>query len=201
MMDVFQTVHDTVSAEDAARLCGIEVQRHKCRCPWHNDRHPSLYFSNGLFRCPVCGAGGDSISFVSRYYGCTRPEAVRLLNDGLCLGLDLSRPPDPDEMQRREQLKQTRDAFEQWKAGLIRQICDCLRLYHRIVNGCCAKTAWSDFTEGELLAMQAGAQLEDVCEVLESGALAEQMQVFDEREGVELLCRQILQNLNNTQTG
>lgn len=43
-MNLFETVKTTVSLREAAQAYGLEVNRHgKALCPFHNDRHPSLY--------------------------------------------------------------------------------------------------------------------------------------------------------------
>ena len=51
--------------EVAARL-GIEVNRHKALCPFHNDHHASLTFNlrKNTYRCFACGAHGDTIDLV-----------------------------------------------------------------------------------------------------------------------------------------
>ena len=48
------------------------------RCPFHDDRSPSLSVSKdrGLYRCFACGAGGDAIKFVREYTGAGFVDAV-----------------------------------------------------------------------------------------------------------------------------
>lgn len=48
-------------------------------CPFHDDKHPSLSISREkqIFKCFVCGAGGNAFSFVSRYEGISFDAAVR----------------------------------------------------------------------------------------------------------------------------
>ena len=43
-------------------------RNHVGLCPFHDDTNPSLVVtqSNGLFRCPACGATGNVIQFVAR---------------------------------------------------------------------------------------------------------------------------------------
>ena len=38
-------------------------------CPFHDDTNPSLVISpeKKMFKCFVCGVGGDAITFVSKY--------------------------------------------------------------------------------------------------------------------------------------
>lgn len=48
-------------------------------CPFHDDKHPSLSISREkqIFKCFVCGAGGNAFSFVSRYENIPFDAAVR----------------------------------------------------------------------------------------------------------------------------
>ena len=49
--------------EQVAERLGLQVSRHKCLCPFHPDKHPSLSFSTkrNTFCCFSCGAKGDTI--------------------------------------------------------------------------------------------------------------------------------------------
>lgn len=64
-----------------AEALGLQVSRKKALCPFHPDRHPSLMFHPGknLYRCFVCGAGGDCIDLVMRRLGLPFHEACRWL--------------------------------------------------------------------------------------------------------------------------
>ena len=43
-MNVFATVKTSINTREAAARYGVEVNRHgKALCPFHNDRHPSLF--------------------------------------------------------------------------------------------------------------------------------------------------------------
>ena len=55
--------------ESVADALGLEVRRHKCLCPFHDDSHPSLTFSvsRNRYRCYVCDARGGSIDLVMNY--------------------------------------------------------------------------------------------------------------------------------------
>ena len=48
-------------------------------CPFHDDTTPSMYISpeKQMFKCFVCGTGGDAISFVSKYTHISYGEAMR----------------------------------------------------------------------------------------------------------------------------
>ena len=54
--------------EGVAERLGLRVERHKCLCPFHDDHHASLTFSQSrnTFRCWACGESGDNISLVMK---------------------------------------------------------------------------------------------------------------------------------------
>ena len=48
-MNLFQTVKYGVSCREAAERYGVSVNRQgKALCPFHNDRHPSLYAAKSI---------------------------------------------------------------------------------------------------------------------------------------------------------
>ncbi len=54
---------------------------YKGLCPFHEDRNPSMMVSEvkQIFKCFVCGKGGNVFTFVQEYEKITFPEAVRKL--------------------------------------------------------------------------------------------------------------------------
>lgn len=60
------------------------------KCPFHSDNEPSLVVSpnKGIFKCFVCGSGGDVISFVKDYENLTYPQALKKLADRYGIKLD-----------------------------------------------------------------------------------------------------------------
>lgn len=68
-MRIFEIVKENVNLREAAELYGIDVNRYgKALCPFHNDRHPSLYVADDHYYCFACGEHGDVIDFVSRLF-------------------------------------------------------------------------------------------------------------------------------------
>ncbi len=67
--------------EMIAERLGLHVERHKCRCPWHDDRHPSLSFDvrRNRYRCYVCDVHGGVIDLVMNLRHCTFLEACEWL--------------------------------------------------------------------------------------------------------------------------
>ena len=48
-------------------------------CPFHDDKNPSMMISKEkqIFKCFVCGAGGNAISFVEKYERIPFAQAIR----------------------------------------------------------------------------------------------------------------------------
>ena len=70
--------------EGVAERLGLQVTRHKCLCPFHEDHHPSMSFSirRNTYRCFVCGEHGGTIDLVMKYQRLGFKEACDFLNDG-----------------------------------------------------------------------------------------------------------------------
>ena len=69
--------------EGVAERLGLQVSRHKCLCPFHDDHHASLSFSvrTNRYRCFVCGASGGSIDLVMNHLHLDFKSACRWLAD------------------------------------------------------------------------------------------------------------------------
>ena len=79
-MRIFEIVKENVNLREAAELYGIDVNRYsKALCPFHNDRHPSLYVADNHYYCFTCGEHGDVIDFVGRLFQLSPYDAARKL--------------------------------------------------------------------------------------------------------------------------
>jgi DNA primase len=58
-------------------------RNYQALCPFHDDRNPSLSISpeKQIFKCFVCGTGGNAIQFVQQYDKISFPLAVKKLAD------------------------------------------------------------------------------------------------------------------------
>lgn len=58
-----------------------EGGNYKCLCPFHNDRHPSLFVSQkkNIWKCFSCNLGGDSIKFIELFKKLNRIDALDYL--------------------------------------------------------------------------------------------------------------------------
>ena len=79
-MNCFQNVKYGVSCREAAERYGVEVNHHgMALCPFHNDRHPSLYVADDHYYCFACGEHGDVIDFVSKLFRLSLYDAAQKL--------------------------------------------------------------------------------------------------------------------------
>ena len=79
-MRIFEIVKENINLREAAELYGIDVNRYgKALCPFHNDRHPSLYVADDHYYCFACGEHGDVIDFAAKLFGLPLYEAAQRL--------------------------------------------------------------------------------------------------------------------------
>ena len=109
-MNLFETVKASVSVPDAAKMYGLQPNHHgMVRCPFHDDRHPSLKLNEDYFYCFGCQAHGDVTNLVARLFGISQYQAAqRLAAD---FGLDprpptQARQPVPAFKQKQERQRQ-----------------------------------------------------------------------------------------------
>ena len=91
-MNLFQNVKYGVNCREAAERYGVSVNRQgKALCPFHNDRHPSLYVADDHYYCFACGEHGDVIDFVGRLFQISPYNTARKLMTDFHLSPD--KPP------------------------------------------------------------------------------------------------------------
>ncbi len=99
---LFKEIKTFVSVPDAARHYGIEANPNgMCRCPFHEDRHPSMKLYRDNYYCFGCGAHGDVIDLVGRLFGLTALQAVEKINGDFALNLQLNQTLSPAEKKNR----------------------------------------------------------------------------------------------------
>ena len=81
-MNIFEEAKATVSLKRAAEHYGLEPTRNDMiRCPFHEDRHPSMKLNEDYFYCFGCGASGDVVELTRRLFSLTPYEAARKLTE------------------------------------------------------------------------------------------------------------------------
>ena len=190
MRDVFREARERVSAEEAARRYGLTFDRKGwALCPFHGDKHPSMSFKNGRFRCWACNASGSSLDLVGNLLGLDTMGAVRRLNEDFRLGLDIDRPPtqaERHEARRRAEIARAHQEFEEWRSGFIIKLNTAYRAAH-LLN-------ITNLDKQEVFALKCQSTFEYWSDTLSYGKPAEQMEIYRERAEIE---RWIEKALNN----
>ena len=92
-MDIFATVKAAVTVRQAAEHYGLQVRRNGMTCcPFHNDRHPSLYVSDDHYHCFACGEHWDVIDLTAKLFDLRLYDAARKLASDFHLVLDKPLP-------------------------------------------------------------------------------------------------------------
>lgn len=137
--------------EGVAERLGLQVVRHKCLCPFHDDRHPSLSFSvsRNTFRCFVCGASGGTIDLVMRLLRKTFTEACRWLADEHNVIMTSEWPRMQTQCERHEERAFDASRYERfflrpWLSPEARRfLYEERRIDARVVRWC-RLTSWKD---------------------------------------------------------
>ena len=132
--------------EGVAERLGLRVRMHKCLCPFHDDRHPSLSFSvrRNTYRCFVCGASGGPIDLVMKYLGKDFLDACRWLADENNIILTEYQPKEVESPKPFDASRYERFFERPWLSDEARRfLFDERRLDARVVRWC-RLTSWKD---------------------------------------------------------
>lgn len=79
-MNLFEEVKATIPLIQAAKRYGLKPDHSgMVRCPFHDDKHPSMKLNEDYFYCFGCGASGDVIELTRGLFSLTPYEAARKL--------------------------------------------------------------------------------------------------------------------------
>ena len=144
-----------IPIEGVAERLGIQVTRHKCLCPFHDDHHASMSFSvkRNMFRCWACGECGGTIDLVMRRLGVGFKEACSFLAnetpqsgyETLTLRNTTGRYENENEGEARFDARRYERCFERpWLSPAARRfLFEERRLDERVVRWC-RLTSWRD---------------------------------------------------------
>ena len=198
MTDIFRETRERVSAEDAARHYGLVFDRRGWAvCPFHQDKHPSMSFRAGRFRCWACNVSGDSIDFTGRLLGVEPLVAVERLNADFMLGLPLHRKPTQAETKaarRRLEIAEAHKAFKEWREAFISKLCAAYRVAHIALQEIDTPEDMAQLSEREITAIHLQPYFEFLTDALTVGMPKEQAQVYRERGQIAQWIEKVLHN-------
>jgi len=132
--------------EGVAERLGLQVTRHKCLCPFHDDHHASMSFkvSKNTYRCFVCGASGGPIDLVMHYLNNSFRDACRWLADEHNVILTEYKPKEEKPAKPFDASRYERFFERPWLNDEARKfLFDERRLDPRVVRWC-RLTSWKD---------------------------------------------------------
>ena len=123
-MKIFETVKQSVTARQAAKAYGLEVDVHgMALCPFHDDHHPSLKLDQ-RFYCFGCGASGDVIDFTAKLFGISPKEAAQKLAEDFGIN-----PRPPTEVHIPKRHAEPRPDSERLCISVLRDYLRLLRIW------------------------------------------------------------------------
>ena len=119
--DIANSIRDSVTMEDVIHAYAPEVRtkNHRCPCPFHNGKDFNLSYTRSGYKCFVCGASGDVITFVKDIRDMpTRVDAMKRINADLRLNLpvdgSVSEEVGANFARRRAEREARERAHEEW---------------------------------------------------------------------------------------
>lgn len=86
--DETQTIKDRLTMRDVLLHYGYEPNRADfIRCPFHNEKTPSMKIYEKTYHCFGCGSHGDVISYVQAIFDLSFPEALKKIDADFGLNL------------------------------------------------------------------------------------------------------------------
>lgn len=132
LIDYASIIRESVSAIDAAKAYGLEVN--KCgfaRCWNHKDNHASVKFYEGNrgWHCFSCNAGGSVIDFVSSYFGISFKDAISKINDDFNLNLPIDSRASEQQKRRSYNLRAKHNREKTIRDKLEQNYQEALKVY------------------------------------------------------------------------
>ena len=177
-MSIYTDVKANVTTRDAAQRYGLAVSRSgMCRCPFHNDRNPSLKVDK-RFHCFGCQADGDVIDFTARLFGCNRKAACyKLAND-----FGISRQKTGYRNINPQRVSLSDDAVLRHRiAHYTREMSDRFRLLTAWKQDYAPKTQDEEWDPRFVKAVRELPEVEADLDILLSGDSVEQEQIVKEQ--------------------
>ena len=175
-MTLFELVKQNIYVPDAAEHYGLQVNRNgMCRCPFHEDRHPSMKLNERYFYCFGCGATGDVIDLVARLFDPSNYEAAQKLAQDF--GIDPDKPPAAIALPKPE--RPLLKAYRQEEVRCLRVLCDYLHLLESWKVQHAPKTPEDDLDDRFVEAFQMLDYVEYLADLLIAAELEHRVKIVE----------------------
>ncbi len=115
MTPIFKETKEAITLKSALVKYGLpKPKNNKIPCPFHEDKTPSMSVKNDCYHCFGCGASGDVISFVQRFFRLEKPiDAVKKLRSDF--GLADYKEQNPEAIRAFTESEDFTKAFALWE--------------------------------------------------------------------------------------
>ena len=104
--------------KDVLSFYGVHLNRKGAACcPFHSEKTASFKVHNNHFTCFGCGVYGDSIDFVTKYFGLDFQQAVIKLGSDFNLNITSHKPTHRDRLRAAEN-RRIRNAKKEWDSSI-----------------------------------------------------------------------------------
>ena len=135
-MDIYKEIKEQVSTKRAASCYGFDIKQNgMTRCPFHDDRTPSMKVGRNFY-CFGCGEKGDVIDFTAKLFGLTPYEAARKLASDFHISVTRD---GREKSKLRNVCRAKRDRMEEQLFNrAVKRAYNTYCCYYRLLNG------WTD---------------------------------------------------------
>lgn len=179
-MNIFKRIKENVTTIQAAEAYGLKVNRNgMVCCPFHNDRHPSMKVDKG-FCCFACGAKGDVIHFVEKFFGVSPYEAAKKLANDFGVPIEKEQKKSKENMKKKNVQKKNLyrlvQEFEKWEKYCIRILSEYLHLLEEWKLQYAPRFPEDEWNEKFIEACDRKEQIAYYLDILLEGELAEKIE-------------------------
>lgn len=130
----YRDINNALNCEDVAQYLGLDVKRHFCICPFHDEKTASMRLYREGYYCFGCQASGDSIDLASKVMNVKPAAAVVILNDYFHLGLDLKRRSSAAQTKGRKSGAWKGELYDKWYQEALSMLSDYIRISYNVMN-------------------------------------------------------------------
>ena len=182
-LGIYSQIKEQVSTREVAEHYGHKVSRNgMMRCPFHDDRNPSMKVDKN-FICFGCQEKGDVIRFASKLFGMPAYEAAgKLIEDmGLTVGLENRTNAKPGTHKRAKLKRQDEDRFQQTVDRVYNVYCNYFHLLNEWADVYAPRAPDEDLHPLFVEAMHQRDYVEYLLDLLLFGSKEDKAQVIIEK--------------------
>ena len=180
-MNVFEAVRNSVTARQVAEHYGLKIVKGKmARCPFHNDRNPSLLLDR-RYICFGCGEKGDAIDYAAKLFGIGKLDAAMQIASDFSISYDKSGYKKVSKWKKKPVQKLTQEQrFQMLEKKCFRILSDYLHLLKHWERKYAPQTMEQDWHPLFVEALQEKTKIEYHLDILLYAPLTERIALVTE---------------------